>query len=336
MDKNYQEFHALLDNILRDTVSKNIIIYGCGRGGDFIKWFYGKYYHKDIKFMMDRWADSPNDIILHLWALYYTYEEDDLIINTTHFEIPSEFNDTGENWENVAYQEKNILNLWKLVYGEKDSVIEREISYFDWLEYKMEIDLLQTIRRKHTFGKDSHGYFPTDFRFFIDGFEKYGIDCKKDAVLDIGCGKGSGVFALKAAGFEHIGAVEYTENIFNTMLENLNKAGYKTEIAKISDLDANLADNGISCYQGDASFMKKQLDLYNWFFLFNPFSLDVAKAVIDNILESLHRVQRKVHIFYAEPIAHNYILSTDKFTVMDCIKGRYGGVSYYSIVYESK
>lgn len=335
MDKNFEEFYTLLDCLLKNSTKKNIIIYGCGRGGDFIRWFYETYYHKKIKFMMDRWAESPNDIILHLWALYYTYDENDLIINTTCYDIPSEFNDTGECWDDVEYTTENILNLWSVIYKDPIPNSKMEITYFDWLEYRNGINLMRTIRRKDTSGKDSHGYFPTDFRFFVDGLKKYEIDKENDMILDIGSGKGSAVFALKAVGFKKIGAVEYTENIFNVMLLNLKKAQYKSKELDIEKCRWTFEGEEILCYKGDASLMKEQLDIYNWFFLFNPFSLDVAKKVINNILKSLERRHRKIRILYAEPIAHNYLLSSGRFKSTDCIVSKYGGVSYYMMIYET-
>lgn len=133
----YNEFCGVLDSCLKSTLDKNIIIYGC-QGGDFVSWFYKNYYGKEIKAMVDRWALSPISTILHLWSLYYIYDENDIIINTTSKNIKNEFNDTGEDWERLKYQEKQIINLWDMIYDSAvmENRLEPEITYFDWLEYK--------------------------------------------------------------------------------------------------------------------------------------------------------------------------------------------------------
>ena len=330
----YNEFCGVLDSCLKSTLDKNIIIYGC-QGGDFVSWFYKNYYGKEIKAMVDRWALSPISTILHLWSLYYIYDENDIIINTTSKNIKNEFNDTGEDWERLKYQEKQIINLWDMIYDSAvmENRLEPEITYFDWLEYKYDIDLLTTIKRKFVTGMHAHGYYPTDFRIFSEGTSKFDIK-EEDAVLDIGSGKGSAVIALSACGFKHIGAVEYTEDIYRTLVSNLNKMGISTTEYSVGS-DAKVEIGSVNCYLGDASLMEAQLDNYNWFFLFNPFSWEIVQKVLKNICNSLKRKPRKINIFYAEPIGHHLIMDTGMFRVKAKICSDLSNVSYYSYIYEA-
>ncbi len=332
----YDQFFAILDSLLRPVMDKNIIIYGC-QGGDFIRWFCERYYQKKVKAIVDRWELSPGITILHLWSFYYIYDQNDIIINTTSKQIEEEFNDTGEDWSKTGYQSDQIINLWSLIY-KKNQLNESdgrkwEISYYDWLEYKYGVDILITIKRKFVKGMHAHGYFPTEFRVFLEGISDHEFS-KEDSILDIGCGKGSGIMALLACGFQTVGAVEYTENIYQTLISNLRKMNIEY-IEHMMDSDNQMVREKVNCYLGDASCLKKQLDDYNWFFLFNPFSWEVVQSVLANICNSLKEKPRKAYIFYAEPIGHKLIMDTKMFQIKKKLCSDFSCVSYYSYLYES-
>lgn len=339
MHTQYEIFCEILGEKLKPYLNKKIIIYGCSRGGDFVRWFLQRYYSKKVKAVIDRWELSPMVTIPHLWSLYYIYDEDDVIINTTAINIVDEFDDTGEKWQNLLYEKKQIVDLWNQIYegGEarRKGSGNYEITYYDWLEYTYQIDLLTTVKRAFTQGEHAHGYVPTDFRIFLEGFQKYELDVQKDAVLDIGCGKGSGVIALYNMGFRKIGAVEYTKEIFNTMKKNLELLDIN--FIEVDNDGTNKASmNKVLCYCTDASQLEKELDQYNWFFLFNPFSLEIMKKVLDHICGSIKTCPRKVYIFYVEPIGHRLIMETGVFELRHKIMTDMSDVSYYSYIYESK
>lgn len=333
----WSEFCKILDDNLKDVLDKNIIIYGCNsRGGDFVRWYLKTYYNKEIKAFVDRWELSTIKTIPHLWAFYYIYDKEDIIVNTTPLDIIEEFNDTGEEWDRLSYKKNQIINLWEKIYigGGNESVKSFEITYFDWLEYKCQIDLMITVKRSFTTGEHSHGYFPTDFRIFLEGVSYYDIDSEKDAILDIGCGKGSGIISFLATGFKRIGAIEYTKDIYDRMKDNLNKLDIKYSEYAVETSNEFITNN-VKCYYGDATKLKEQLDEYNWFFLFNPFSWDIMKVVLGNICDSLRKRPRQIHIFYAEPIGHKLIMETELFELKHRITTDMSGVSYYSYIYDS-
>lgn len=334
----YHVFREKLDHILSPLLEKNIIIYGYNRSGDFIRWFLEYYYSKKIKAFVDRWAFSPANTVLHLWCFYYIYEQEDIILNVTPYCVPDEFNDTGELWSLVKYQEEQIINLWDFIY-DANLVLDShypKITYYEWLEVNYNLDLTKTIRRQFVDG-NGHGYFPTDFRMIHEGIGHYQINPQQDCILDIGSGKGAAVLSFLAAGFQRIGAVEYTQSIYGTLIDNLEKMGILLEKRKISsDTDYEIPDYTVFCYQGDAAEMKEELDRFNWFFMFNPFPKEVFDKVLKNICESHKRHPRQCHIFYAEPIGHQMILDTGIFEQSGCVKSDYSDISYYAYIYDSK
>lgn len=112
-----------------------------------------------------------------------------------------------------------------------------------------------------------------------------------DRVLDIGCGKGLALYYLSMYAFERIDGIEYS--------------GKLTRVAK-SNLDI-LKDNRIHVYHCDArEFM--HYDKYNYYFINNPFSVQVMQQVILAIIRSCSTKKRRVTVLYQFPY------SIDEFT----------------------
>ena len=216
----WNRMYEELDNILRSTLDKNVIIYG--KNGGFVQWFYRYFYNKEIKCVIDRWHVGQYAHIQHLMSLYYMWEKEDVIINTTPKKSSPryEFNDIGEDWSRVKYKDEQIIELYDYLYGDEEGY---SVSFYDYLEYKANVDLLTTIRRKDVTGELAHGYYPTDFRLMYEAFSDESCFDKNDKVLDIGCGKGASVICLWNLGYRNIDGVEYTKSIFNSLLNNLSK-----------------------------------------------------------------------------------------------------------------
>ena len=85
-----------------------------------------------------------------------------------------------------------------------------------------------------------------------------------------------------------------------------------------------------------ATLLSNELDLYNVFFFFNPFSYKLFEIMFENILQSIDRKKREVKIFYAEPMCHNLIVNSGKFQCIESFGNRLGGISYNANVYISK
>lgn len=334
------EFYNKLDTILKQTLDKNVIIFGATYGGEFIKWVYKEKYGKTIKGIVDRWESDTHFHVLHLMSLYYLFDENDIIINVLPKDMGprKEFENIGEDWTKLNYTEAQIINLWEEIYKDHDANSEKqyEITFYDYLEYKGNVDLLTTIRRNAVKGKYAHGYYPTDFRLIYTIFEMENLFDKKKAILDIGCGKGASLIALYECGYKRIGGVEFTDEIYNVLIENLNKLEidyHDLEVSNVNDIKE--LKEGINCYLGDASLMEVQLDWYNNYFFFNPFSYKMSTIVFLHIIESIKRNPRKIRIFYAEPICHQYLIDSGYFILIYQSGEKMGSITYNVNIYES-
>lgn len=283
-----KKFFELLDTSLKQTLYKNIILYGDNEGCGFIKYYYKKIYNKDVKAVIDRWKVDCNSQVIHLMGIYYMCGQKDIIVNTLPCDKGPliEFENIGEKISNLVNLPK-VINLFDIIF--ENTNIEYNITFYDWMEYKYNIDIIGTIQRKNVNGIGSHGYYPSDFRIIYEIFSDDSLFDIDDKVFDFGCGKGANIITLSQMGYRCIGGVEYTQQIYNILVDNLKKLHIL---------------NNINVYLEDATNLTNELDYYNVFILFNPFSYELTKKVIKNILESKKRKKRKIKIVYLEPICH--------------------------------
>ncbi len=332
----WEELKKRLDEVLRPIQNRNIIIYGAN--GVFLQWFCERFYNKPVKCIIDRWQNDCYAHILHLMSLYYIWDEKDVIINVKPAELgpKEEFLAIGEDWTKVLYKDEQIINLWDILYNDCEEK-ERDITFYDYIEHKMDVQLLSTIRRSKVKGEHAHGYYPTDYRLLYDIFMNSDSFSCEDAILDIGCGKGAGLIALWNFGFHNLGGIEYTDNVFDILVANIEKMGMPKHIVKVNSDETipqgSIISNEVRCYHGDASQMAETLDLYNVFYFFNPFSYVLFAKVFKHIVESIERSPRMVKIVYAEPMCHSLILDSGYFQLEREMGMNYGGITYNANVY---
>lgn len=106
-----------------------------------------------------------------------------------------------------------------------------------------------------------------------------------NSVLDIGCGKGGAILTLAQYPFSRVDGVEISPNLARIARENVKRMGVSN--AEIFCCDA-------------AEF--SSLDLYDFFYMYNPFPEAVMRRVMENIGTSVARRQRNVTLIYKNPI----------------------------------
>ncbi|CAG9620227.1 class I SAM-dependent methyltransferase [Sutcliffiella rhizosphaerae] len=148
-------------------------------------------------------------------------------------------------------------------------------------------DIQMGIHRSYTY----HRYEPTPYEALDAFFEKYKVTLQ-DHFIDFGCGKGrlnfyvANQFGAKATG------IEMNELFYKDSLMNLAdyRGKYKEKIAfehvMAEDFDIMLSANR--------------------FYFFNPFTVDIFRSVINNILLSVEKVNRPVNIILYYP-APDYV-----------------------------
>lgn len=124
---------------------------------------------------------------------------------------------------------------------------------------------------------------PQHLTFIRDYLAKCRIS-SKDAIIDIGCGKGALLWVFSKYPFGHIAGLEYSKALCEICSENMKKL----------DLDVDIIN-------GDANFYN-DYDRYNYMYLYNPFQSAIMTNFIHNLHESIVRSSRKVRIIYTNPV----------------------------------
>ena len=125
-------------------------------------------------------------------------------------------------------------------------------------------------------------YEPTPYSV-LERIADSGFLDENSVVVDYGCGKGRvGFFLNRQLGCKAIG-IEYDERIFARAMENLR----------------NYRGEGISLLNTRAEDYKpREADS---FYFFNPFSVEILRAVLQNILESYYENPREMRMFFYFP-----------------------------------
>lgn len=122
----------------------------------------------------------------------------------------------------------------------------------------------------------------------------------KDSIVDFGSGKGLGLVNFKKFGFKQVMGIELSKHLCSIASENFRKLGM--EDLQILNIDATL--------------VKQELDSFNFFYFYNPFTGNLFKAVIQNIIDSQRRNPREITIIYNYPLEQEIISKTGYFKIV--------------------
>ena len=128
-------------------------------------------------------------------------------------------------------------------------------------------------------------------------------DHSRDSVIDVGCGKGRMLEVFHSYGFSRVDGLEYSPEMSETARENMKKLGLSSEI-----------------FTGDAAEFDGYDD-YNWFYLFNPFGMDIMREFLGKLEESLRHRPRAVTILYANPRCES-VFADAGFHIEDLTRGK--------------
>ncbi len=145
-------------------------------------------------------------------------------------------------------------------------------------------DIQMGILRSYTY----HRYEPTPYEALDCLFEKYEVE-SGDHVVDFGCGKGRLNFYLAHRFGASVTGIEMNETFYGECLSNLE--GYRGKNKQKIEFEQSLAEK----YEIPSSA--------NRFYFFNPFTIEVFRTVVNNILLSVEHTYRPVEIilYYPSP-----------------------------------
>lgn len=119
--------------------------------------------------------------------------------------------------------------------------------------------------------------------------------------FDFGCGKGAAIFLAYMAGIDVVGGVEISKSIYEQCVVNMRELGIECDL---------LNEDATKC----------NIDGYNCFFMYNPFSGSIFNKVIKNIQDSFSNNRRDIYLVYANPFMHQDVVKDGFFKLYKQIR----------------
>lgn len=165
----------------------------------------------------------------------------------------------------------------------------------------------------HTRGRDDdredehhYPYEPTPYSV-LERLAESGYLNRNNILIDYGCGKGRvGFFLSYKIGCRTIG-VEYDERMYKAALQN--KKTY-----------AGKGNSEFVCLKAEEYIVEKG----DTFYFFNPFSVQILKTVMNQIMKSYYRESRRMQFFFYYPNDEylSYLMTLDGIVFVDEIDCR--------------
>lgn len=176
------------------------------------------------------------------------------------------------------------------VYGDSNHALSRGC----WIEYRYGADIFEG---KNNRDGECAEYTPTPWESLQRIADAINIR-KGDALFDYGMGKGGVIVWLSLKNlFQNLAGVEREEDLYRIACENFKK----------------LAIENVTAICSDAREITNELDAYNYFFFYNPFSGAVFASVLLNIINSYKRKMRTIRIIYINTVCHDMIMASGIF-----------------------
>lgn len=155
-----------------------------------------------------------------------------------------------------------------------------------------------------------HRYEATPYKALDELFKVYKLE-RSDRVVDFGCGRGRVSFYIHNRFKIPVTGVEVNDLTFDEALDNKRSYRY---IAK--DIEAPIQFDYALAEQYDVS------ETDNVFYFFNPFSVDIFKKVVHNILNSVKVNNRPIDLilYYPTGSYKNFIAKNTPFKLMNKVK----------------
>lgn len=274
-----------LENILSDFKQKRIFVWCYRGGGEIICKLLKQKGVSDVS-IIDSTYES-NELEIKKPDCLRSVNPNDVIILLC-MKNWEEIEDTLKEW---GFQKNfNYYSMVEQVYGDSNHFLSRRY----WIEYRYGVDISTKKDNRH--GECSE-YTPTPWESLHRIMDSIDIQ-EKDALFDYGMGKGGVIIQLALEGlFQNFAGVERDEELYRTACENFKK----------------LEIENVKAICSDARKVTSELDSYNYFFFYNPFSGSVFESVLLNIMDSYKRKQRKIRIIYINTICHDMIMASGIF-----------------------
>lgn len=280
--KAVKDFDEKMQKVIEKCKGKYVILYGYGKSGQFMKWFIKRIYGKDFLHVIDDKLVLPEVNIQRGIILDYVDPEQTVVLVSFRKERMTE--KCASQMTSFGFEEgKNVFFL-------KEMIVPATIGFYSFMEHEYGTDFLKRVDQSEFdyASEDATACGASRERSLLDLCQL--PDTFHGKVLDFGCGKGAAIAIMKMAGIEDVDGIEQSPMLAEIARDNMKKLD---EVATI--------------FNEDATEFTDLLDIYDTFYLYDPFRGETFRKVIGNIEESVRRKNRRVTIVYANPWLHKEV-----------------------------
>jgi len=285
----YAPIYEYIDNVVKKAIGeeKKLIIWGVDVSGRFIRHLIEDI---DGRLTIDRYIDEKaniyfNEKLYRSSILEYIDCKKYIVLNST-----------------VAGAEiYKKCQTYGFVMGENffDFREDTGKSYLDFLGKKdalLDFVPIDIIDRPDLYEKqiyiESTPFQHSSVERVFDEIDKFDTPKK---FFDYGCGKGQILLTAFLRGYEKVGGIDINKDCVEAASNNLSRLGYRANIVL-----------------GDAKDYQ-DIDDFNIFFVYNPFSSEILIPALNNVEKSYRRKKRKIYIVYGNPFSHSDVVEKTKF-----------------------
>ncbi len=149
-----------------------------------------------------------------------------------------------------------------------------------------------------------HRYEPTPYSALEELFRQYEVK-RSDRIVDFGCGKGRLLFYIHYFFHAEVVGIEMDEALYHDALEN-----QRTYLGKTKNRHDKIHFH--CCLAENYEITPSD----NRFYFFNPFTIQVFRNIVNNILRSVEKEEREIELFLYYPSA-DYIYFLENQTAFE-------------------
>ena len=199
-----------------------------------------------------------------------------------------------------------LCSLWQGVAQRNDRLFRGDADFSEWMS-----------QEDAGFSEGRGNQYQPSTDALVKVLKRFPIS-SKDAILDMGCGKGKAMYLMSRFPFGKVRGYDLSEELVQIASQNFQKLGLSR----------------CRAIQADAT-VYEDYDEFNYFYIFNAFPQEIFEVMIGHLMDSLERRSRDCYFIYLHPVCHEYLVSHTPFRLTYKRKSLISWFDYYCYEYKA-
>ncbi len=273
---------------------RDVVIWGIGRAGKYTRLLLEGYLDQKVRYIIDdgklnggiNLPYDVNPVIYKSTLLQYLDPGKTIILSC--IKNVEEIKKSMEHYGFSYVDGENLIDVRAVIGAGCLEYLSRKYDGVDFESVaKSDADVAYT--------EDMCEYLPVAHSCAFMLFDEIAKLSDHIVFFDYGCGKGGALTHAYLAGYDRIGGIEYSPELTQQCKKNMEILGIQADIVR-----------------GDAAEFT-DIDNYNVFYFFNPFTGKLFDDAVGQIEASARRKSRKIWIVYGNPFCHRQLMNRGTF-----------------------